>query len=130
MKAINTLQTLILTGMLLISVNTLFASTDSDSKELSNEAASVNISILATLAPAVAPFEEITESTVSCLTISTFAPVAPEEATFEDAPDAGMVFDGLAPVLPAFASFEDEITTTMIDIASLAPATPLFADFE
>jgi len=130
MKAINTLQILILTGMFLLSVNTMFASTDSDSKEMSNEAASLNTSMLAPVAPAVATFEEMTESTVSTLTISTFAPITPEEATFEDALDTEMIFDGLAPVQPAFASFEDEIANTTIDIASLAPATPLFADFE
>ena len=130
MKAINALQTLILTGMFLLSVNTLFASTDSDSKEMSNEAASLNTSMLAPVVPAVATFEEMTESTVSILTIAAFAPITPEEATFEDALHTEMIFDGLAPILPAFASFEDEIANTMIDIASLAPTTALFADFE
>jgi hypothetical protein len=41
-----------------------------------------------------------------------------------------MIFDGLAPVLPGEASFEDEMLNPKVDIASLAPATPLFADFE
>jgi hypothetical protein len=39
-------------------------------------------------------------------------------------------FDGLAPVFPVVASFEDEMLNPKVDIASLAPATPLFADFE
>jgi hypothetical protein len=41
-----------------------------------------------------------------------------------------MIFDGLAPVFPVVASFEDEMLNPKVDIASLAPATPLFADFE
>jgi len=41
-----------------------------------------------------------------------------------------MIFDSLAPVLPVSATFEDEMATPSIDVASLAPATPLFADFE
>ena len=130
MKAINTIQTLILTGMFLFSVNTMFASTDSDSKEMSNEANSINTSILAPIAPAVAIFEEMTESTVSTLNISDFAPTTPVDATFEDALDAGMIFDNLSPVLPEVASFDDEMLSPMVDITSLAPATPLFADFE
>ena len=130
MKAINTLQTLILTGMLLFSVNPMFASSHSDSRYMNSEAASLNTLILAPSTPAFATFEEISESTVSILTISDFAPTTPVDATFEDAMDAVMIFDGLAPVLPGEASFEDEMLNPKVDIASLAPATPLFADFE
>jgi len=130
MKAINTIQTLILTGMFLFSVNTVFASTDSDSKEMSNEAVAINTSILAPVAPVFATFEEISESTVSILTISDFAPTTPVDATFEDALDSGMIFNSLAPVLPNEASFDDVMANPTVDLASLAPATPLFADFE
>jgi len=116
--------------MFLFSVNTIFASTDSDSKEMSSESVLLNTSILAPLTPAFATFEEITESTVSILAISDFAPITPVDATFEDAQDAEMIFNSLSPVLPNEASFEDEMPNTMVDIASLAPTTPLFADFE
>jgi len=130
MKTINTIQTLILTGMFLFSVNTIFASTDSDSKEMNSESGSLNTSILAPVTPAFATFEEMTESTVSILTISDFAPTTPVDATFEDAPDTGMIFNSLAPILPNEASFEDELANPTVDFALLAPSTPLFADFE
>ena len=130
MKAITTIKTLILTGMFLFSVNIMFASSHSDSRYMNSEAASLNTLILAPSTPAFATFEEISESTVSILTISDFAPTTPVDATFEDAMDAVMIFDGLAPVLPVSATFEDEMATSGIDVASLAPATPLFADFE
>ncbi len=130
MKAINTIQTLILTGMFLFSVNSIFASTDSDSKNINSEAASLNTSILAPLTPEFATFEEMTESNVSILTISDFAPTTPVDATFEDVLNTEMIFDGLAPVFPVIASFEDELANPTVDFASLAPSTPLFADFE
>ena len=130
MKPINTIQTLILTGMFLFSVNTMFASADSDSKEMNSESVSLTSIVLAPVTPAFATFEEMTESTVSILTISDFAPTTPVDATFEDALDTEMIFNSLSPVLPSVASFEDEISNTMIDIASLTPATPLFADVE
>jgi hypothetical protein len=130
MKAINTIQTLILTGMFLFSVNAIFASTDSDSKEMNSESVSLNTSILAPVTPVFATFEEITESTVSIRTISDLAPTTPVDATFEDALDTEMILNVLASVPPSVASFEDEMSNPMVDIASLAPATPLFADFE
>ena len=97
---------------------------------MSSEPVSLTLGVLAPSTPAFATFEEISESTVSILTISDFAPTTPVDATFEDAMDAVMIFDGLAPVLPGEASFEDEMLNPKVDIASLAPATPLFADFE
>jgi len=130
MKAINTIQTLILTGMFLFLANTIFASTDSDSKEMNSESVSLTSIVLAPVTPAFATFEEISESTVSILTISDFAPTTPVDATFEDALNTEMIFDGLAPVLPNEASFDDEMVNPTVDFASLAPATPLFADFE
>ncbi|MEI6889026.1 MAG: hypothetical protein ACOYM0_06345 [Bacteroidales bacterium] len=130
MKAINTIQTLILTGMFLFSVNTMFASTEGASKEMNSEPVSLTSIVLAPVTPAFATFEEISESTVSILTISDFAPTTPVDATFEDVLNTEMIFDSLAPVLPVSATFEDEMATPSIDVASLAPATPLFADFE
>ena len=130
MKATNTIQTLILAGMILFSVNTMFASTEGASKEMSSESVSLTSIVLAPVTPAIATFEETSESTVSILTISDFAPTTPVDATFEDALDTEMIFDGLAPVLPNDASFDDELANPTVDFASLAPATPLFADFE
>ena len=96
---------------------------------MNSEAASLNTSILAPSTPAFATFEEISESTVSILAISDFAPTTPVDATFEDVLNTEMIFDGLAPVFPVVASFEDEMANPGVDIASLAPATPLFANF-
>ncbi len=130
MKAIKTIQTLILTGMFLFSVNTIFASTEGASKEMSSEAVSLTSIVLAPVTPTFATFEEMTESTVSILTISDFAPTTPAGATFEDALDTEMIFDDLAPILPGEASFDDDMVNPKVDFASLAPTTPLFADFE
>ena len=120
MKAINTIQALILTGMFLFSANTMFASSNSDSKEMSSEPVSLTLGVLAPSTPAFATFEEISESTVSILNISDFAPTTPVDATFEDVLNTEMIFDGLAPVLPVSATFEDEMATSSIDVASLA----------
>ena len=112
--------TIILTAVLTLSMNVLFAG---------NDGASVNsetnsVLTLAPGTPAEATFEDMTETTA----IFNLAPVTPNEADFSDvAPELTIDYSILAPVTPGEASFsDDEIPMTNVN---LAPVTPAFADF-
>jgi hypothetical protein len=91
--------TIILTAVLLLSMNVLFAS---------NDGASVN-----------------TETN----SFTTLAPITPSEATFEEVNITSAIAFNLAPVSPIEADFSDAIPETIIDISTLAPVTPGEADF-
>ena len=116
----------ILAAVLTLSASVLFAGNETSSTPVSNDNATITMSVLAPVAPAEATFEDL----VVVNAIASLVPVTPSEATFEEmSVDVALVFD-LTPVTPIQADFEDVVTDVTIDNETLAPATPVVAEFE
>jgi hypothetical protein len=92
----------LLTALLVLQVNILFAGNESVSPLASNAGTSFSLAALAPVTPATATFEEFTTASVN----------------------------GLAPVMPVEADFSDVVETPAIDLVKLAPVAPAEADFE
>jgi len=115
--------TIILATLLILQINSLFASNDGVPMT-TNKGMSFNaVLFLAPATPKEATFEEMAAAETFIL-----APVTPKEAAFEDeAKDLNITC--LAPVTPAEADFNDDEPALNIVTVSLAPITPANADF-
>lgn len=116
--------TIILSTLLILQINSLFASNDGVPMT-TNKGMSFNaVLFLAPATPKEATFEEMAPIAETFI----LAPVTPKEASFEDeAEDFNTT--RLAPVAPAEADFNDDEPALNIVTVSLAPVTPAKADF-
>lgn len=116
--------TIILATLLMLQINSLFASNDgvpmTTNKGMSFDA----VLFLAPATPKEATFEEMAPIAETFI----LAPVTPKEASFEDEAEV-LSITRLAPVAPAEADFNDDEPALNIVTVSLAPVTPAKADF-
>jgi hypothetical protein len=110
----------------LASANVLLAKDNNVIITTMNKTEMLNVRNLAPLTPSEASFEEV----ISEMDFSNLAPELPSEATFEDANFEMPIVTDLAPAVPAVADFSDASEILMVNINTLAPSTPMFADFE
>jgi hypothetical protein len=116
--------TTILAAILILQINTVFASNDGVPVN-TNKGMSYNAQfLLAPSTPAEATFEE----TAPAVEVFVLSPVTPKEATFEEeTEDPGI--SNLAPVTPAEADFNNDEPALNNNMVSLVPVTPAEADF-
>ena len=117
-------NTIILASLLILQVNSLFASSDGVPVKANKEMNFSNIILLVPVTPKEATFEEtllVTETIV-------LAPVTPKEATFGDKAE-DIVITCLAPQTPAEADFNDDEAELDTVTVILPPVTPAEADF-
>jgi hypothetical protein len=112
--------TIILATLLILQVNSIFASNDGVPVKANRETDFNAVILSAPATPKEATFEEM----VPVIKTISLSPITPKEATFEE---MAPVIEPInpAPVTPKEASFEDED----LSIICLAPATPAEADF-
>jgi len=116
--------TIILATLLILQINSLFASNDGVPMT-TNKGMSFNaVLFLAPATPKEATFEEMTPVAETFI----LAPVTPKEASFEDEVE-DLSITNLAPVTPAEADFNDDEPILNTITVSLAPVTPAEADF-
>lgn len=117
-----------------LHINTMFAAVNYSESGISSNLtiSEVAATMIAPATPAVATFEDVTETSSASININALSPVVPMVADFNDgAPVADVSTIVLAPSTPIVADFEDEKTISNITaIQDLAPATPVAADFE
>jgi hypothetical protein len=122
---------IIIAAVLSLQVSFLSAGNIATSPTLYNEAVSVNMNLLAPVAPVEATFEDATEANAFFFDFSVLAPATPDEADFSDVvPEKNIDLTILAPVTPAEADFNDTLEDQAVDFSALAPVTPAEADFE
>ena len=122
---------IIIAALLTLQVSFLSADNIESNPTLYNEAVSVNMNILAPVAPIEATFEDATETNAFTFNFSVLTPVTPVEADFSDVvPEKNIDLTILAPVTPAEADFNDTLEAQAVDFSALAPVTPAEADFE
>ncbi len=117
---------IIVTAVLALQANILFAGNETTSVTVINENATSIMVFLAPSTPAEATFDDF----VTVNDISSLMPVTPSEASFEEMPFETASFRDLAPSTPAVAEFEEAFDVNTIDVISLAPVNPVEADFE
>ncbi len=115
--------TIILATLLILQINSLFASNDGVPMTTNKGMSFNTVLFLAPATPKEATFEEITTAETFIL-----APVTPKEAAFEDEAE-DISNTRLAPVTPAEADFNDDAPVLNTNTVSLAPVMPAEADF-
>jgi hypothetical protein len=116
--------TIILATLLILQINSLFASNDGVPMKANKEMSFNAVLSLAPVTPKEATFEEMATAAETFI----LAPVTPKEAAFEDEAE-DLSITNLAPVTPAEADFNDDEPAQNTDTISLAPVTPAEADF-
>jgi hypothetical protein len=119
-----TMTTIFLTAILMLQVNSIFASSDGVAQGPNKE---INLSTYLLSAP-VTPKEATFEEFSPAAEIILLAPVTPKEASFDDEAEI-FISAGLAPLTPAEADFTDTEPISNVPVISLFPVTPSEADF-
>ncbi len=117
-------NTIILATLIILQVNSLFASSDGVPVKANKEINFSNVLLLAPATPNEATFDE----TLPAVEILIPAPVTPKEASFGDEAQEFNI-TSLAPMTPAEADFNEDETAQDSVTIFLRPVTPAEADF-